>query len=85
MSHFYTTATNTRGNVASAAAGAVHGQSVWARGWSAGIRVEAHVVDDVDVFDVYANGGSSGDGTSILLGRLTAGGLEGPEWTEATR
>lgn len=45
----------------------------WARGWNTGIEVKGDVVNDKDVFRVYATGGS-GTSHSTLIGILNEDG-----------
>lgn len=72
MSRFYVSTENSRGNPVTAA-GASRGQSAHIRGWDVGVEVDAHPgYDDpeLDVFHVWATGGSNDPGARSLLGSV---------------
>jgi hypothetical protein len=69
MSHFYLTASNTRGGEVTAA-GHKTGQTAHLRSWSAGVRVQArHTrVGSTDEFEIFASRGSNNPGAGALVG-----------------
>lgn len=70
MAHFYTSATNSRGNLTTAS-GLRSGQTVHARGWNSGVKVISKIDQDGrDVFYVYRTAGSGGAGCDVFLGRV---------------
>lgn len=72
MARFYGSVTNSRGRTATAQ-GQSTGQTAHIRGWHSGVRVVSRAEGDVDVFDVYVTGGSTGGCSDTLLGTLYNG------------
>lgn len=72
MAHFRGTIQGNRGE-ASRLGSRAGGLQVTCNGWHDGIKVVAAVINDRDVFEVYSNGGSNGDGLQLYIGMVVNG------------
>ena len=70
MAHFYVSTENKRGSQVTAE-GLASGQTTWARGWGAGVKVSAYVdAFGDDYFQIFATGGSGGSKSDVLIGAV---------------
>jgi hypothetical protein len=72
VAHFYGTVHGNRGEV-SRLGSAQSGIAVRANGWNTGVRVSGMVEDDKDVFYIFANGGSNGNGGETHVATIRDG------------
>ena len=70
MSRFYADISGGRGT-ATRQGHAASGIRGHVRGWQCGVRTVGRADGDIDIFEIYATGGSSGDSYGRLLGTVT--------------
>ncbi len=68
--HFYTTVNNSRGKPVGTGAHAKSGQTAWVRSYSTGVKVQAKVIQEKDLFLIFATGGSGSGTEDIFLGTV---------------
>lgn len=73
MSRFYVSASGSAKTVATRRGTTNKPTKAHVRGWDCGVSVEAFADGEKDCFNVYVTGGSSGEGSSKLIGVVSDG------------